>query len=170
MSVTSVINKIMSKMKENKRKVVFKNNEASHSWKRVHSFYENAILVVKTRGNAPYVFTTKMGTSAEGITLTIQNEMYSGSIEFADTELNDTWEYLYGYMADEDSALLFYGEKEMTEEVGIRCTIGVGSDVYHIKKEALQVAALINCKLPNEIFKLEATELGKLEDFSLGFN
>lgn len=169
MSVTSVIDKNM-KSQDKKRKVVFKNNKAFHSWGNLYSVYEDAILVVKTRGNAAYVLTTKMGSMAEGISLTIRDELYSGEIEFADAELNDTWEYLYGYLADNDSALLFYGEKEVTEEAGIRCTLGVGSDVYHIRKEALQVAALIDCKLPKVIFKLETTVSEKLEDFSLGFD
>lgn len=61
--------------------------------------------------------------------------MYSGIVQFADTEQNDTCKYLYGYLADDELAFLFYGEKEMAEEVGIRCTLRVDGDVYHIKRK-----------------------------------
>lgn len=164
--------KIIMKMEfknKNKYTLFFTKRKAVYIWRHTMTVRENGVFWVKTSDGKQMLYTTNQDGE---IRVELNSENKGVPIRFADENLNDTWTKVYGFIFDDESGMLFYGERETSDLVGIHYSFAYSSyDVYMMKREALQVAALIDEKLPEIITVLENSNKMLVDaEYSLSFD
>jgi len=144
--------KKISLKKKNATLIYLGNCGAVHLWKKHATSYNGGIIAVRTKDKQLHVFTTEQQNE---IRLLIGGENDKNSMIFEDTNLNQNWETVFCYLFESDSAMLFFGERDITDQMGVYKVHGYSYEILEVQKMAYHVATLMDSSLLNLILHLE---------------